>query len=63
MRQNDVDVIIFKNRFMMKHARINELMSKLFTFAKFHQIDINNNNDNCNDCVDYVEFKRSALLI
>ena len=37
MRQNDVDIIMFKNRFMMKHARIDELMNKLFTFAKICQ--------------------------
>ena len=37
MRQNDVDVIAFKNRFMMKHVHINELMNKLFTPAKICQ--------------------------
>ena len=48
----------------MKHARICELINKSFTFANFHQIDINNDDYNRNDYINYVEFKkRSAPLI
>ena len=64
MRQNDVDIIMYENRFQMKHVHICELINKSFTSANFYQIDINNDDCDCNDCVDYIEFKkRSALLI
>ena len=63
MRQNDVNVITFENCFMMKDARINELINKLFTFANFHQTDINSNDDDRDDYANYVEFKRFASLI
>ena len=46
----------------MKHACICELINKSFTFTNFHQININNHD--YDDCVDYIEFeKRSASII
>ena len=64
MRQNDIDIITYKDRFQMKHARICELINKSLMSANFYQTDINNNDYNHNDCVDYVEFKkRSASLV
>ena len=33
----DDNVIVFKNCFIIKHARIDELMNKLFTSAKVCQ--------------------------
>ena len=47
----------------MKHVRINELISKLFMFANFHQIDINSNDDDYDDCVNYVEFEKRCQRI
>ena len=37
MRQYNINIIILKNRFMMKHIYINKLINKLFTFAKVYQ--------------------------
>ena len=48
---------------MIQDIRIDELINKLLTFANFHQIDINNNDNNYNNCVDCIEFKRSTSLI
>ena len=59
----NVNVINFKNRFKIKYAYINELINKLFTFANFYQININNDDDDRDDYVIYVKFKHSALLI
>ena len=39
-RQMNVNVINFKNRFEMKHARINELINKLFLHANHIRTDI-----------------------
>ena len=36
----NVNVINFKNRFEIKHARINEQMSKLFLHVNYVKIDI-----------------------
>ena len=48
----------------MKHARICELINKSFTFANFYQFDINNDDCNHDDYVNYIKFKkRFALLI
>ena len=64
MHHNDIDVIIYKNRFQIKYVCICELINKLFTFANFHQIGINNNDYDRDNCVNYIEFKKHfALLI
>ena len=48
---------------MIKHVCINELINKLFTFANFYQININNDDDNYNNYVNCIESERSAPLI
>ena len=40
MRQINVKIINFKNRFEIKHARINELISKLFLHINHVRVDI-----------------------
>ena len=39
-RQMNVNIINFKNRFKMRHARINELMNKSFSYADHIRVDI-----------------------
>ena len=39
-RQINMNIINFKNRFEMKHARINELMNKSFSHANHIKADI-----------------------
>ena len=36
----NINIINFKNRFKMRHARINELMSKSFLHANYIKVDI-----------------------
>ena len=38
--QMNVNVINFENRFKMRHARINELMNKSFSYTNYIRIDI-----------------------